>query len=64
LQKTHTANISEGGLFLSSYQGPLLPLGEIVTVSLAGVLSDDPDVSSYRMRVVHRAGQGLGLAFT
>jgi hypothetical protein len=63
LQKARTKDISEGGLFIASYLGPLLPIGQIVNVRLAGVISDQPDNTDYEMRVVHRTRQGLGLAF-
>jgi len=61
----HTENISEGGLWLSSYQGPTLLVGDTVAISLDGVVSDQEvdEQPNYSMRVVRQDESGIGLSF-
>lgn len=62
---TTTRNISEGGMLLRGFQGPVLHRGRLVGIDLHGVLSDgdDTDAQRYLMRVARHEGDIVALRF-
>ena len=62
----HTYNMSETGLLIADYSGPVLKKGRLVGVNLRGVIADgaEDDAQQYLMRVVRHSGTELALRFT
>jgi PilZ domain len=60
-----TCNVSEGGMLLSEYRGPQLPVGRLVGLNMGGVISDTRtgEAERYLMHVVRHEGEQLALRF-
>ncbi len=60
-----TVDMSEGGVLLENYTGPMLRPGRLVGLNLQGVVSDDESAHSdqFLMRVARCEGERLALRF-
>lgn len=63
----HTLDMSEGGTLISGFKGPRLPIGQMVGVSINGLVSDEgADAgrgSRFLMRVVRHEADRVALRF-
>jgi hypothetical protein len=63
----HTLDMSEGGTLISGFKGPRLPIGQMVGVSISGMVSDESidagGSSRFLMRVVRHEADRVALRF-